>query len=79
MWPSVARVTEMGMQTGNKKHPKSQSAWEGHYMSGGGSAIGASGRSSAEIKGDLITSFVRAKKINSIADVGFGDGSLYNR
>lgn len=60
--------------------PGSKRYWEQRYTWGGTSGPGSQGRL-AEFKAEIINSFVKNNKINSVIDFGCGDGnqlSLFN-
>lgn len=63
----------------NKSFPGSKKYWEERYTSGGTSGAGSYGKL-AEFKAEIINSFVKDNKINSVIEFGCGDSnqlSLY--
>ncbi|ABX32007.1 hypothetical protein Pmob_1298 [Petrotoga mobilis SJ95] len=60
---------------GSRKYfPGSKKYWEERYKTGGNSGQGSYGKL-AEFKAEVINSFVKEKRINSIVEFGCGDGN----
>jgi hypothetical protein len=56
------------------RFPGSKKYWEERYKTGGNSGQGSYGKL-AEFKAEVINSFVKEKRINSIVEFGCGDGN----
>jgi len=69
---NIAKIVFIAIMT--FRFPGSKEYWEEHYQSGGTSGPGSYGKL-AEFKAEIINSFVKDNKINSVIEFGCGDGN----
>lgn len=75
IWRTILRiVVSIGMQYRRLTFLGSKNYWEGNYASGRTSGSGSYGKL-AEFKAEVLNSFVKKYKVNSVTEFGCGDGN----